>query len=820
MHFVGSARTTARTTRRLLAVGVILCGVVSFVSCGGEGPGSITAPDSPDTTPPVTTPPTTTPPPAGTSTGSVSAITLVPSAMSLTLGDSSQFIESLTTTGSPPTAGWTVAWQSTNPSVLSVGTDGTVKALAEGTAAVSATADGKTATAVVTVGPKPWVNSVAVSPPSAVMLVGDQLAMTALLGTVGTPPTGGWPVSWQSNQTSVATVSSTGVVTAVAPGSTTIFANSGVAAGSSTVKVVSGPTVLGIALAPATLYLAAGDSGSFSPALTTVGTAPSGGWPITWTSASPAIATVNAAGVVTGVAPGSTTISATSGAQTAAATVAVSTPSGGTTSIVTAVSIEGFIAPRILAGGTRALIATVSANGPPPASGWVATWVSSNPAVLKVSGDGATGAVVTGVAPGAATLTATVGGISSNQSVDVLSPPGVYSIRIIAQDGYELPLGDAVTLDVQHGLIGDIPPGGLITTWTSSNPTVATVDASGTVRGVALGNTVITATSYGVSASITVVIVAPPPITPPPTVSGITSVSITPPSVVLYPGGRGGVNANVVATTNPPTQGGLGWPVQWTSSDPTIVAMPTVLAQYMNYDAVGEGTATITASLGGKTATSTVYVATARSLAVAPSAATLTVGQQIPLVPTVSSTGPLPSSGYPVTYSSSSPLVATVSPAGVVTALGVGTTRIWVRAGVITTPVPVTVTGQGLTMIITGSATTPGSVTQTAQGYQLTCNFAWTAAPTGSGVARWGKWAVSTDGVSFYETTYNGFRAPTVAAGQTALGMGATYSGPVTPTIAPWSVTMRFRYAENASDVDLYGFATMITVDRTFVCSP
>jgi hypothetical protein len=410
--------------------------------------------------------------------------------------------------------------------------------------------------------------------------------------------------------------------------------------------------------------------------------------------------------------------------------------------------------------------------------------------------------------------------VSSSRSIDVLSPPGVFAVRIIAQDPYDLPLGDAATIEAQIGLIGAIPPGGLITTWTSSNTAVATVDASGTVRGVALGNAVITATAYGVSSSVTFRIVTPPPVTPPPTVSGITSLSITPPSVVLYPGGRGWANADVVATTSPPTQGGLGWPVQWTSSNAAIVAMPTVLAQYMNYDAVGEGTATITASLGGKTATSTVYVATARALSVAPSAPTMSVGQQLSLVPTVSSTGPLPSSGYPVTYSSSSPLVATVSPAGVVTALGVGKTRIWATAGVITTVVPVTVTGQGLTMTITGAASSPGSVTQTAQGYQVTCNFAWSAAPTGSGVARWGKWAVSMDGVTFSETTYNGFRAPTVAAGQSALGMGASYSGPFKPTLAPWTVTMRFRYAENASDVDMYGFATIITVDRAFVCTP
>ena len=278
--------------------------------------------------------------------------------------------------------------------------------------------------------------------------------------------------------------------------------------------------------------------------------------------------------------------------------------------------------------------------------------------------------------------------------------------------------------------------------------------------------------------------------------------------------------ANVVATTNPPTQTGLGWPVQWTSSNPAVAVMPTELAQAINYDAVAEGTATITGTLGGKTATSTVYVATARSLSVAPSASTLSVGQQLTLVPTVSSTGPLPPSGYPVAYSTSSPLVASVSSTGVVTALGVGKTKISVSAGVITVNVPITVTGTGLTMNINAAASTPGIVQQSAQGYSLQCDFAWSASPTGTGVARWGKWEVSLDGVTFFDTGYNGFRAPTVAAGQTDLGVGASYSGPITPSVAPWTLTMRFRYAENASDIDMYGFAPMITVDRSFVCAP
>ena|SRR5258705_3457362 len=113
-----------------------------------------------------------------------------------------------------------------------------------------------------------------------------------------------------------------------------------------------------------------------------------------------------------------------------------------------------------------------------------------------------------------------------------------------------------------------------------------------------------------------------------------------------------------------------------------------------------------------------------------------------------------------------------------------------------------------------------GALIDGGASYSVACDFAWSASPTGTGVARWGKWEVSFDGVTFYDMSYNGFRVPTVAAGQTDLGLGANFSGPVTPTLAPWTLTMRFRYGENASDIDMYSFAPIITVDRTFVCAP
>jgi hypothetical protein len=188
---------------------------------------------------------------------------------------------------------------------------------------------------------------------------------------------------------------------------------------------------------------------------------------------------------------------------------------------------------------------------------------------------------------------------------------------------------------------------------------------------------------------------------------------------------------------------------------------------------------------------------------------------------TVTSTGPLPSSGFPVDYQVSSPLVATVSPTGVITGLGVGKTRIWANAWPVTTNVIATVSGPGLNVNIISADTTTGTVTQSSQGYSLSCSFIWSAAATGSGVALWGKWEISLDGVTFHNSGYNGFRAPSVAAGQTVVGLGDTESGPFTATATPWYVIMRFHYGLNASSSDLYpGIATDVWVDRKMVCAP
>jgi hypothetical protein len=165
---------------------------------------------------------------------------------------------------------------------------------------------------------------------------------------------------------------------------------------------------------------------------------------IEWRSTATSIATVSASGMLTGVAPGTVSIVATSGGLTSQLPITVV---GATLTSLT-VTIPS-------AALTQGQIAAATANGfdqlnRPLASGRV-TWVSSAPTVAAVDSLGS----VRALAPGTSTLTASVGPISAQRTITVTAPPAL-RISEVESNG---------------GTPGD---------WTELfNPTAAAVDISG-----------------------------------------------------------------------------------------------------------------------------------------------------------------------------------------------------------------------------------------------------------------------------------------------------------------------------------------------------
>src|SRR2546427_525766 len=118
-------------------------------------------------------------------------------------------------------AGRTVAWTSGNSSVATVSSSGLVTAVAAGSATITATSEGKSSTAAITVTTVP-VASVTVSPATASVAVGQTAQLAATPKDSAGAALTGRTVTWTSSTTSVATVSSSGLVTGNMTGAATI----------------------------------------------------------------------------------------------------------------------------------------------------------------------------------------------------------------------------------------------------------------------------------------------------------------------------------------------------------------------------------------------------------------------------------------------------------------------------------------------------------------------------------------------------------------------------------------------------------------------
>ena len=342
------------------------------------------------------------------------SIAVTPTTASIPMQGQQAFVATATySDGSTRDVSATSSWSSGSPSVASVNaSSGLATGVVGGIALITATFDGKTSSANLTVTAATLV-SIAITPATATVPINAfQPFMATATYSDGSTENVTATSSWSSGSASVATVNATsGMATGVVGGTALITATFGGKTGSATVTVPSA-TLTSIAVTPATATVQLG----LTQALVAMGTYSDGtsadiSSTVAWTSGSPAIATVIAnTGVATGVAVGSATVTATASGKTGSATLTV--PSATLTSIAvtpaTAAVQIGLSQPFVAKG-------TYSDGSNTDISSTVA-WTSGSPLVATVlSGTG----VATGVAVGSATITATLGSKSGSAVLTV-----------------------------------------------------------------------------------------------------------------------------------------------------------------------------------------------------------------------------------------------------------------------------------------------------------------------------------------------------------------------------------------------------------------
>jgi len=447
-----------------------------------------------------------------------------------------------------------------------------------GTYQVIATQSGGTlaSTAAVTISSVP-VASVAVSPVAAGLTVGATTQLTATPEDSSGTALTGRAVTWATSNAAVATVSVSGLVTGVAAGSATITATSEGQSGTSALTVTNVP-VASVTVSPATATVTIGTTTQLTATPKDANGTALSGRAVTWVTSNAAVATVSASGLVTGVAAGSATITATSEGQSGTSAITV-------TNVPVASVTVSPTAAGVTVGATTQLTATPKDANGTALSGRVVTWATSNAAAATVSASG----LVTGVAAGSATITATSEGQSGTAALTVTNVP-VASVTVSPATA-SLTVGATTQLTATPKDANGTALSGRVVTWGTSNAAIATVSASGLARGVAAGSATITATSEGKSGTSAVTVTNVP----------VATVTVTPAIATLLMGATVQLTATPRDALGNPLSGRV---VTW-SSDALGVA---AVSGSGLVSGLAVGGATITATSGGQSGSAAVTV--------------------------------------------------------------------------------------------------------------------------------------------------------------------------------------------------------------------
>lgn len=551
-------------------------------------------------------------------------------------------------------------WSSSNPTVAGINVNGAMglaKGLAAGTSTISASSGNFSASATLTV-TSATLNSIATTPQNASLPLGtlQQFTATGTFSDGSTQNITG-TVTWSSSGSSIASITVSGLVTAENLGTVTITAASGSITSSTSVSV-NAADLSSLAIVPASLTIAE----TTSDQLSAIGTFTDGSTrnlttQAAWTSSNPAVATVSSNwGLVKGLSPGTSTISATVGSMTGTAAITVT---DATVVAISVTPVDHTIAPGSNLGFTAtgsfsdASTQNITSN---------VTWTSDNPAVATA----ASGGVVTAIAAGTANISATLNAVSGSAPLNVV-PVTLTAIAVSPASALLAPgslLGYSATGTYSDGSTQIISTA---VTWTSSATAVATITSFGEATGESPGTTTINAQLGSVSGTAVLVVGS----------SQLTALQVAPSSAAVAEETGTQFSATGVFA-NGSTQD-LTNSAMWTSSTASVATVSDATGSKGLASGLVPGAATITALFAGQVGMAylTVTNASLTSITITPNPASIGLGSSQQFIATGNfSDGTTENLTSQVSWTSSSVNVAAISASGLAATAASGTTTI------------------------------------------------------------------------------------------------------------------------------------------------
>lgn len=394
-HVRGGRLATQSSTR---AVPVWLCAMFTALmsACGGDA--------TPEPSAPVRVP--------------VATVSIALGATSIIAGQTTRATATARDAAGTTLTDRAISWSSSNTGVASIDASGLVTAVAAGATVITASVEGRSGEAALTVQPIP-VASIDVTTAAASLEIGETGKVTATLRDAAGAVLTNRAVTWSSSTPTVATVDATGTVTALTVGSTSITATSEGRSATVNIAVRAVPVATVELTLPRSIMLLGSTATATARARDKNGVVLSDRV-ITFISSAPATVTVSASGVITTLAVGSATITATSESKSATAAITVQpVPVAGVTVALIATSATVRTATQASATA-RDSVGAPLANRP-------ITWSSSDTLIAQVDASGS----VFGIRTGTVNIIATSEGKSGQTSFTVTPSPllikGVYT---------------------------------------------------------------------------------------------------------------------------------------------------------------------------------------------------------------------------------------------------------------------------------------------------------------------------------------------------------------------------------------------------------